>query len=284
MRGFDMKNESAGRLGDCFSKKRMKRAAKELLLGLTGCLCVFPVAVVFFRSFMSVSESYSAFHLIPQKWTVYSYEKILLLDSEIYTYFWNSVRYTAIILLFALPVSLLAGYGFARFRYRGRNALFVFYIVLMILPFQATLVPQYLTLKALGLLDTRAAVILPNVFGAFGAVLMTQYMQGIDSDLLDAGRIDGLSGFWLFLRLVVPLCKPAASAYLVLAFIDNWNMIEQPNIFLRNIELYPLSLRLFSLQADGVLAGGIVFAVLPVLIFGYQREAMVEGISLGSIK
>lgn len=267
-----------------FNKKRISHAVMRLLPGIMGMSCLFIAAVVFLRSFMNEGELYGMFHLFPQKWTLYPYEKILLMDSEFYVYFWNSVKYTAFILLFALPVNLLAGYGFACFKFRGRNALFVLYIVLMLLPFQATLVPQYLTLKTLGLLNTGAAVVLPNVFGAFGTVLMTQYMEGLDRELLDAGRVDGLSGFRLFVRLVVPLCRPAVSAYFVLAFIDSWNMIEQPNIFLRDAELYPLSLRLFSLQSDGVLAGGIVFAILPLLIFCYRREAMVEGISLGTIK
>lgn len=154
----------------------------------------------------------------------------------------------------------------------------------MLLPFQATVVPQYLTIHSLGLLNHRAGVILPNLFATFGTILMTQYMQGIDSELLDAGKIDGLSGFRLFRKLVVPLCKPAISAYIVLEFIDLWNMIEQPKIFLSNIQLYPLSLRLGNISNEGILAGGIIFSILPLLIFRYFRDDMIEGISLSVIK
>lgn len=274
------KNRMASERG----KKKGKRVVKQVILGGIAFLCVFPVLVVFLRSFMTVMESYDAFHLFPRQWTLYSYEKILLMDSEYYVYFWNSVFYTLCILAGGLPISLLAGYGFSHFQFRGKKPLFVFYIVLMLLPFQATLVPQYLTLKSLGMLNTGGAVIFPNLFGAFGTILMTQYMQGIDRELLDAGKMDGLSGFRLFRKLVIPLCRPAIAAWLVLAFIDSWNMIEQPNIFLSEVEKFPLSLRLFGLQADGLMAGGIIFAILPLLLFRYQRDSMVEGIGLGSIK
>ena len=114
------------------------------------------------------------------------YEKILLGSKEFFAWFWNSAGYTAGILALCVPVAVLAAYGLSLHRFPGRNALLFLYTLLMLLPFQATVVAQYLTLRALGLLDTPAAIILPCAFGAFGAFLLTQFMRGLDGEILEA--------------------------------------------------------------------------------------------------
>src|SRR5690606_1142775 len=119
--------------------------------------------------------------------------------------FWNSVIYTFVIIGINIPLSLLAAYGFSRFEFKGKGFLYWLYIVLMLMPFQATMVAQYLTLKALSIIDSPKAVILPNIFSTFGAFLITQYMRGMNKEIYDAGKIDGLSEFKLFLKIVMPL-------------------------------------------------------------------------------
>ena len=248
---------------------------KRIFLTVLGIVCVFPLGMLAGQSF-SVS---------PGEPAVWQYWMTLFRNIRFYAWFWNSFFSVVCIIILAVPVSLLAGYGFSQFRFRGRDALFFLYIVLMLLPFQATIVPQYLTLHAFRLLDTRASYILPNAFGAFGAFLMTQYMCGIDRELLDAGRIDGLTEFGILTSLVAPLCRPAVSTFVILLFLDNWSMIEQPVVFVRDIAKMPLAAELSAQNfPEGAAAAGVVFAILPTLAALCGRDDLIRGISLSSLK
>ena len=213
------------------------------------------------------------------------YEEILLGSKEFFTWFWNSAGYTAGILTLCVPVAVLAAYGLSLHRFPGRNALLFLYTLLMLLPFQATVVAQYLTLRALGLLDTPAAIILPCAFGAFGAFLLTQFMRGLDGEILEAARLDGAGCGRILLHIVCPLCKPAILSLVTLQAISCWSMVDQPVVFLRSEALLPLSQRL-SGQTFGAsaFAAGILYAVVPMLLYLCCQKALEEGISLTSIK
>lgn len=248
------------------------------LLLCASLVCMFPFCAAAVGSFAREGGG-------PFAVTLRQYGEVLLLNKAFYIWFWNSVLTVGGILCINLPVSLLAGYAFSQYRFRGRNAVFFLYILLMLMPFQATIVPQYLTLHALGLLNSLAAIILPNAFSAFGAFLMTQYMKGIDRELLEAGKMDGLNEFTVFLRVAVPLCRPAIAALVILLMLENWSMVEQPVAFLQNVALFPLSVQLNSAGfGAGALAGGVVFSILPILVYLYGYRDLVDGISLSCIK
>ena len=179
-----------------------------------------------------------------------------------YVWFWNSAAYTASTLAVSLPVSVLAGYGFSQFSFPGRNFLLGFYVLLMLMPFQATVVSQYLTLNALGLLDTPWAVIWPNAFQTFGVFMMTQFMASIDRELLQAARLDGAGHGTLFFRIVLPLCRPAVFS-----------------LFLKNGALYPLARELNSQTfGSSAYAAGAIYAVPPVLAYGLCRKYLTQGV------
>jgi len=213
------------------------------------------------------------------------YEEILLYTKEFFTWFWNSVGYTAGILALSVPVAVLAAYGLSLHRFPGRDGLLFLYTLLMLLPFQATVVAQYLTLRALGLLDTRPAIILPVAFGAFGAFLLTQFMRGLDPEILEAARLDGGDWARILLHIICPMCKPAIASLAALQSISCWSMVDQPVVFLRSEALLPLSQRL-SGQAFGAAApaAGALYAVVPMLLYLCCQKALEEGISLASVK
>lgn len=247
-----------------------------LMLFCISVACVLPYISALKGSFLSDKEG--VFSLI-------QYGQVLLLNRAFYTWFWNSVLMVGGIVCINLPISLMAGYGFSQYRFRGRELMFFLYILLMLMPFQATIVPQYLTLNKLQLINSPAAVILPNAFSAFGTFLMAQYMKGIDRELLEAGKIDGLSEFSVFLRIAVPVCRPAVAALVIVLVLDHWSMVEQPVVFLHDAVLYPLAVQLSGLSfGSGVLAAGVLFSILPVLIYLYGYNDLVEGISLSSVK
>lgn len=213
------------------------------------------------------------------------YEKILLGTKEFFVWFWNSVGYTAGTLALCVPVAVLAACGLSLHRFPGRGGLLFLYTLLMLLPFQATVVAQYLTLRSLGLLDTRPAIVLPIAFGAFGAFLLTQFMRGLDPEILEAARLDGGDWAQILLHIVCPMCRPAIVSLAVLQSISCWSMVDQPVVFLRSEALLPLSQRLSGQTFGGAAsAAGVLYAVVPTLICLCCQKALEEGISLTSIK
>ena len=214
---------------------RIQRAA----VSAAAIACLIPAGVLLLGSLRAGERA-----------SLGQYEEILLGSKEFFTWFWNSAGYTAGILALCVPVAVLAAYGLS---------------LLMLLPFQATVVAQYLTLRALGLLDTPAAIILPCAFGAFGAFLLTQFMRGLDGEILEAARLDGAGWGKILLHIVCPLCKPAILSLVTLQAISCWSMVDQPVVFLRSEALLPLSQRLSGQTFGGGFVRGGAHAPLPVL-------------------
>lgn len=252
----------------------MKKVLRWGVIYLFVLLCTAPVAVVFLRSFRGAEGGLSAV----------SYLQALFRTEDFYRAYWNSVAYTVLIILFNIPISVLTAYGFFRFRFSGKNGAFRLYIILMLMPFQATIVPQYLTLKALGLIEQPLAVILPNIFATFGTILMIQQMKGLDRSLFDAAEMDGFSEFQMMTRIALPTVKPLVFALTTLSFINYWSMVEQPLIFLSEPSHLPLSMILNSSSRFRQVAYslGVLFSVLPLLIYQATYDDLVYGIGLSS--
>lgn len=251
----------------------IKSAFKNIFVYSLALFCLLPFCIMIVNSFK-----------IMNGFGIEQYVRALFQTDLFLRGFWNSVLYTVVIIAVNIPVSLLAAYGFTYFDFKGKFTMFWAYIVLMLMPFQATIVPQYLTLKALGILDTANAVILPNIFSTFGTFLIAQYMKGLDKELLEAGKMDGLSEFGLMIKLAMPMCKAIFSALIVLLFINYWSMVEQPIIFLSNNTLFPLSV---TLNESGVFrniffACGVIFTVLPLLLYLLCYDDLIKGIAVYS--
>ena len=245
---------------------KIQRAA----VSAAAVACLVPAGVLLFGSLR-----------VNGRFSLRQYEEILLGSKEFFAWFWNSAGYTAGI----LALCVLAAYGLSLHRFPGRNALLFLYTLLMLLPFQATVVAQYLTLRSLGLLDPPAAIILPCAFGAFGTFLLTQFMRGLDGEILEAARLDGAGGGRILLHIVCPLCKPAILSLVTLQAISCWSMVDQPVVFLRSEALLPLSQRLSGQTFGGAaFAAAILYAVVPMLLYLCCQKALEEGISLTSIQ
>ena len=245
-------------------------ALQRMALSLFAVLCLVPAVLLILNSFawfggVSLSQ----------------YEDVLLYQKEFYLWFWNSVGYTAATLAIHLPVSILAAYGFTQYRFRGKKLLIGLYILFMLMPFQATVVSQYITLDTMNLLDTRLAVILPNAYNTFGAFLLTQFMRGIPPEVLQAARVEGANGRQIFFRIVLPLCRPVIISLAVLQLFTCWSLIDQPLLFLRSSELHNLALELTSTQfGPTASAAGVIYAILPLLVYLYCKGYLQQGISL----
>ena len=173
------------------------------------------------------------------------------------------------IVLFQLIVASLASYGFARYSGKLRSLVFFSYVILMLMPYQVTLVPNYLVADKLGILNTRWAIILPAVFTPFSVFLLTKIMRRIPVSLIEAAKLDGAGEMQIFRYVALPLCKSVMFSVVILVFIDYWNMVEQPLILLPDARLRPLSTAfndIIKSSTDYAFAGALLYA-LPVLAF-----------------
>lgn len=255
--------------------KGIRFTVQKVFVSVIAVCCLIPAGYLLAGSVRNMMGMFS----------LRQYEEILLYKKEFFFWFWNSVLYTAAILTLCVPVSLLAAFGLTQYSFRWRGGLLFLYTLLMLLPFQATVVAQYLMLSALGILDTRLAIILPCGFSAFGTFLLTQFLRGLDREIIEAAQLDGAGWFQTLTRIVTPMCKPAVVSLIVLQLISCWSMVDQPIVFLRSENLFPLSQRL-SGQAFGLsaFAAGVLYAVVPMLVYLFCQRALEDGISLSSVK
>lgn len=216
------------------------------------------------------------------------YITVLFKSPDYLLKFWNSVVLVVPIVIFQLVVAVFAAYGFMRTKGKAAAIVFFSYVILMMMPYQVTLVPNYLVLKWMQLLDTNWAIWLPGIFSPFSVYLLTKYMKRIPVPLIEAARIDGANEWQVFSKICVPICKGIITSCAILIFIDYWNMVEQPLLFFSSTDKYPLSIFLSKINAEEV---GLAFAVATIymipslLIFLYGEDQLVEGIAYqGGVK
>ena len=281
---------------------RARHLLSRMVLSLLALVILLPVVMTAIYSFFSPAEikafmgtrgSYDAsafmqIKLAPSMFSLSQYYNILIEDMTILRYFVNSAMYAAAILLGQALVIPMMAYALSRFRFPGRDAIFFLVIMLMLLPFQVTMVPNVLTLRQMGLLDTVWAVILPMVVAPFSIFLLRQYMVGLPGDMLEAAQIDGAGTWRCFIHVVLPVCRPVLGAAVALSFADCWNLVEQPLTYLTTrTELYPLSVVFNQLtqKSTGVEFAGAALYTLPALcIYLYFQADILEGVQLTELK
>ena len=295
-------------------KKKKKRIKISVIIGFLialffAVIFLAPIILTITNSFMASSEIFSNYGVIfsttesggkvyvsetvnlkfiPDIVSFSQYVTVLFKSPEYLLKFWNSVIYVVPIVIFQLFVALLASYGFTRFQGRVKQIIFFVYVILMLMPYQVTLVPNYLVADWLNILDTKWAIWLPGIFSPFAVYLLTKFMRRIPVSVIEAAQIDGANEWRIFTSICVPLCKSSLFSVAILVFIDYWNMVEQPLILLSNSEQYPLSVFLSQINSGEI---GLAFAVATIymvpslLMFLYGEEYLVEGITYqGGIK
>ncbi|SFC36852.1 carbohydrate ABC transporter permease [Butyrivibrio sp. YAB3001] len=225
---------------------------------------------------------------IPDIVSFTQYFTVLFKSPEYLIKFWNSMIYVVPIVVVQLMIATLASYGFARYTGKLKNAIFFAYIIMMLMPYQVTLVPNFLVSKALGIYGTRWSIWLPGMFSPFAVYLLTKFMRRIPTEVMEAASIDGANEWYIFSRVCLPLCKGGIASIAILVFFDYWNMVEQPLILLPDSEMHPLSVFLSKINSGEIslaFAVAVIYLVPPLLIFLYGEEYLVEGISYqGGIK
>jgi multiple sugar transport system permease protein len=205
-------------------------------------------------------------------------------------YLQNSLYLSVIITALQVLTGSLAAYGFSKVRFPGRDVLFLGYIGTIAVPWQAYMVPQYIMMQQLGLTNSFNALILLQAFGAFGVFLMRQYYMTIPDELCEAARIDGLSEYGIWARVILPLSKPALASLALLTFVNTWNDYMGPFIYLTSNRLWTvqLGLRSFVGQFDAeyaMIMTGSVISVVPILvIFLIGQRYFIQGIATSGMK
>lgn len=225
---------------------------------------------------------------IPDKVSFQQFSSVLFKSPDYLLKFWNSVILVVPITVFQILLAAVTAYGFSRYRGRVREIIFFAYIILMLMPYQVTLVPNYLVSEWLGILGTRWAIVLPGIFSPFSVYLLTKVMRRIPKAYYEAARLDGAGEIQVFLQICLPLCRSSMMSVGLLVFIDYWNMVEQPLILLNNEEQYPLSVFLSQINTGDVglaFAVAVVYMIPALLLFLYGEEYLVEGITYsGGVK
>ena len=283
------------------------RGALTVLAALFAVAFLLPTVLTFTNSFMTQSEiaanygkvfssvSGNAYisetvnlKFIPDKVSLSQYITVLFKSPDYLLKFWNSVILVVPIVVLQVGVASITAYGFTRWRGKVRSFLFFFYVILMLMPYQVTLVPNYLVSQWLGILNTRWAIIFPGMFAPFSVFLLTKFMRRIPASLIEAAKLDGSSEWQIFKDICLPQCRSALYSIAILVFIDYWNMVEQPIILLEDAPKHPLPVSLSTIIANEV---GLAFAIATIymvpciLLFLHGEDYLVEGIAhQGSVK
>jgi len=277
---------------------------KQLKKGMQGILILGILLIMVLPIFYIVSHSLKPEKLITLLYTkegnaleklwihpfsihLEQYYRILFRSPQYLYLFWNTVLIVGGIVVGQMSVAVLAAYGFSKHKFKGSETLFFIYIVMMLMPFQVTLVPSFIVLKKLALLDRIGSLILPGIFSSFGVFFLKQFMEGIDEAFLEEGRLMGAGELRILLSLVIPMCKPIIVSAMILIFIDYWSMVEQPVIFISTPEKMPLSVYLSSLASDNIHIGfacSVLYMILPILCVLYGQEDLSDGLKITSLK
>lgn len=233
------------------------------------------------------AEGHTKWTLLPSAPTLKSLVEVLLDSPGFFAMFWNSVIISFFILAGQLVVDVSAAWALARFPLKGKKTILNLYIVLMLMPFQVLMFPQYLVLNDLGILDTLGAVILPAIFSTFPVFILHRFFKAIPQEILEAARLDGASEFRIFGQIGIPMGAPGILSVCILTFLDSWNMIEQPITYLKTKSLWPLSLFLpeIGMAELGVgFAAALMMLIPALLLFLGCQEYLEQGIAMSGGK
>lgn len=276
----------------------MKCKKGDWLIGmifiLFALVLLFPLVITFSNGLMSVQEvkrhyvyQKNRMVVIPDEVTLRSYGDILFNQPKYLLYFLNSVKITVPIVIGQLGVAFGAAYAFWQSKFRAKKLLFNLYILVMLLPMQVVMVPNYMVIQKLHLMDHHLAIILPGIFSPFGVFLLTQFMKSIPEEYVEAAQIDGAGQGAILREVILPMMKSGLFSLAILTLIEYWNVVEPALVFLQDIYKSPLSVFLSEIGQDQM---GLIFAasclyMLPILItFLVGQDYLIEGIERSGVK
>jgi multiple sugar transport system permease protein len=284
-----------------------KNIRYTMALTILGIVFLFPLAVTFTGSFMTqssilmnytsrintfdlidgITEKFKRILLIPNPASPEQYTEVLIFQPSFMILLFNSLKITLPVTLGSLGISLLTAFGFCRWQWKYKEWIFTVYIVVMLMPLQAVLVPNYIIASLFNIQKSYLAIILPGIFSAFGVFLMRQSMKMIPEAYFEAAEIDGAGNWYILIYIIVPQLKSSISALCILTFIEYWNLVEQAVIFIDDFKKEPLSIylsRLSDVKTGLIFAASCIYMFLPIWFLFSGQQDLEKGIELSGVK
>ena len=233
------------------------------------------------------SKGFATWNLMPSYPTLHAYVEWLLDTPKFFVMFWNSVNIAFFILLGQLLVGVAAAWGFARYDFPYKKILFTIYIIVMLMPFQVTMLSSYLVLDAMHLINTRLSLIMPAIFSTFPVFIMYRFFCNIPESIIESARIDGAGEFKIFIKIGVPLGLPGIMSAMILGFLEYWNLIEQPLTFIKDKSKWPLSLYLPNIgleNSEMAFSASVITLITALLVFFAGESYLEQGIAASAVK
>lgn len=271
-------------------KKQVSKIVLYVVLIVTSIFMLIPFYWMVISSLKLNKDVFS----VPMKWIVeepaWNNYQIIWKKLPLFTFFTNTAKITIITTIIQLFTSCFAAYGFAKTNFKGKNAIFLMYVTTIAIPWQVYMVPQFIIVSNLKLADTHLGLILMQAFSAFGVFLIRQFYMGIPNELCEAARIDGLSEYGIFARIILPLGKPAMATLTIFTFVNVWNDFMGPLIYLKTKEKKTLQLgiRMFISQYGAdyawIMAASVCSLIPVIIVFLCCQKFFVEGVAASGIK
>ena len=278
----------------------MKKNIIFIILTILALFMFFPVIFLMAGSFMGKAEltgylspvlgkgqDFVTWSILPKYPTLRSYVQLLLDTPQFFVMFWNSVKIVFFSIVGQLIVGVAAAWGFARYKFPFKKTLFTIYIVVMLMPFQVTMLSSYFVLDAFKLLNTHWSIIIPGIFSTFSVFIMYRFFSNIPESIIESSRIDGASELRIFAEIGIPLGMPGIMSAVILQFLEYWNLIEQPLTFLKDKSLWPLSIYLPNItleNADIAFTASAVTLIAAIIVFFAGQSYLEQGIAASAVK
>jgi ABC-type glycerol-3-phosphate transport system permease component len=265
----------------------------HLALLIIGWIIVLPVVIAIFMSFTPLREILGRADpkILPDTWTLDGY-RTAFNATPFARFLLNSFVQTGIITVAQVLFSILAGYAFAMFEFRGKNLLFVVVIGSLIVPFELTFIPNFLLISDLGWANTYQGLTVPFLASAFGVFMLRQFFMSIPRDLYDAAKIDGATDWFYLWRVMVPLSKGAISAFTIFSFLSAWNQYLWPLVITNeeSMRTTQIGIRFFLVNQEratdwgAIMAGAVIVMVPTLVVFLIAQKQLVKGIAASGLK
>lgn len=271
--------------------RALRRGFFHLILLLFTAFMLMPFLWILSTSLRLPKDSFTLPpSIVPTTFNWANYAEVFA-KVPFFAFITNSLKIALIVVIGHILISSMAAYAFSRIHFPGRDIIFIVFLSGLMIPNQVTIIPQFITMSKLGLIDTHLSIILPGLINPLGIFLIRQMMMTIPKSYDEAAYMDGANRMWVFLKVVLPMSFPAVSVTSVLLFIANWNDFFRPLIFLNTYEKMTLPLGMTVLTGaygagnlSAILAGVTLSLIPPLLLYVFGQKYLVEGISLGGLK
>ncbi|SMQ78482.1 carbohydrate ABC transporter membrane protein 2, CUT1 family [Bacillus sp. OV166] len=272
-------------------KKRVSKFVSLIFILLMAFIWIVPVLYTTITSFKNEADiQSSAFTILPINWVIGNYQDVLFgnTSAPVAKWFMNSLIISVSQTVLVLVIVSLAGYGYSRMKFKGRDALFVFLMATMMFPAVVNLIPLYKIIDTLGWVNNYLAAIVPGATGVFNIFLVRQFMQGIPKDFDESARVDGASDFQIFTKLILPLIRPVLTVVALFTFTASWNDFLWPSIVFNDVEKMPITPGLqllqgmYALDVAHALTGALVAIVPTFILYLFTQKYFMESLSLSS--